>query len=273
MKELICIGTSFTWGDGVCTERDSKLIKLYKERYGVDVSRKTHSFPSILEKLSGIKTRNVGKCGSSIEYLIRNVEELLETEDLSNTKLILEYSNWGRSELYWVKGKKYVIANWGHRNGEDITNGFESCITEDYAHQFDNTPYTQSNLNSIMEVYDKYLDEFHDEKLYMIQSDRSFLNLLYKLSAKNIDFVIVPLQHYFWPEMELDTIVTDNHITFKNGDNDYYGLESYCGHYGLRTMDLISDVEPHNDNGHPSIHGYDMIANVIYKNLKENGTI
>ena len=70
IDEIICIGTSFTEGAGLnpkkgvhITETDPAVI-WYKKNKGIKINSITeYAWPSYLEKLSGIKTRNLGKCG------------------------------------------------------------------------------------------------------------------------------------------------------------------------------------------------------------------
>ena len=98
IREVICIGTSFTEGDGLNPYKDDSTVKWYKEHKGIEIESITQfSWPSQLQIISNIKTRNLGKCGSSIEYLMRNVEEIIEKEDVSDKFFILEYSIHGQS--------------------------------------------------------------------------------------------------------------------------------------------------------------------------------
>jgi len=132
MNEIIFIGTSFTYGGGLHKYFNKEVVKRYKYK-GIEVSPEKNSFPNVVSKNLGIKSRNLGKSGSSIEYLIRNVEEIFYKEDIHKKILVLEYSSWGRSELYSRRLAQYLVANWGPRNGEDVSQrGYESYITTKY---------------------------------------------------------------------------------------------------------------------------------------------
>lgn len=262
INEIICIGTSFTWGDGLDTKRNKEFVKWYKENTNEDVSRETHAFPALLSNLTNIKTRNLGKCGSSIEYVCRNVEELLEKEDISDKLLILEYANWGRSELWSNKYQKYIIANWGPSDGNDVTNGYSTYLTIDYAQQYADTPDALWDLKNEIEVYDTFCDSFVDETEILIKNDRLFLNLLYKLHVKGIQFLIIPLEPFFTDTLEKNEIVNDNsELFYFNEDN--YGMAGYVSKLSLRIHDEILD----STESHPSPKGHQVFAKKIYKTL------
>lgn len=271
INEIICIGTSFTWGDSIDINRNSDIITWYKETLKIDVSRETHSFPSLLENLTNIKTRNLGKCGASLQYLIRNVEDIIETEDVSDKVFILEYSNWGRAELWSNKYNDYLIGNWGPRDGHDASNeGWASYLTLDYGKEYPNTTEVSWSLDTEMKTYDVYLDNFHDEKNFLITIDRIFLNLLYKLQFKNIKFVILPLENLFWEGLKTN-IIFDNIIdSFRSKTEDNMGLYGFVAQEKLRIMDLSDGLF---NDGHPSIYGYEKIANKIFNNLKQKNIL
>ena len=263
INEIICIGTSFTWGDGIDTKRNKEFVKWYKENTNQNISRETHAFPALLQTLTNIKTRNLGKCGSSVEYVCRNVEELLETEDLSNKLLILEYANWGRSELWSNKYQEYIIANWGPEDGHNLKNGYASYLTIDYAKMYDNTTQVYWNLHKEMDVYNEYCNSFMDEDKELIFKDRLFLNLLYKLNAKNISFVIIPLNRFYWNGLEFDLLLENNLCKFEFGKSDY-ALGGWVSHHQVRIHD---DIGGDCEESHPSPSGHKKMAEEIYKYL------
>ena len=83
IQEIICIGSSFTEGGGLNPNRDSKQSKWYSKKYNTTVTDKTHSFPAIIENITGIPTRNLGKCGTGLEWIIRNTEDILIKHQLN----------------------------------------------------------------------------------------------------------------------------------------------------------------------------------------------
>ena len=72
IQEIICIGSSFTDGGGLNPNRDSKQSKWYSKKYNTTVTDKTHYFQAIIENITGIPTRNLGKCCTGLELIIRN---------------------------------------------------------------------------------------------------------------------------------------------------------------------------------------------------------
>jgi hypothetical protein len=269
IDEIICIGTSYTWGDGIDTKRNKEFIKWYKENTNEDISREKHSFPSILSNLTNIKTRNLGKCGSSIEYVCRNVEELLEKEDLSNKLLILEYANWGRSELWSNKYQEYIIANWGPEDGHDVKNGYATYLTLDYGKMYDNSGEVYWELQDEIDIYNKFCDSFMDENEILIKTDRQFLNLLYKLNQKNIKFCVIPLNVFYWNGLINDDIIKNNSCMFKFS-NDDYALGGFMSHHKLRIHD---DIGGDCIESHPSPSGHKKIAEEIYEYLQKNNRL
>jgi lysophospholipase L1-like esterase len=259
IDEIICIGTSFTEGGGLNPKlihsggKDPAVIWYETHMNIIIKSMSEYAWPSQLETLSNIKTRNLGKCGSSIDYLIRNTEEIIENEDCSNKLFILEYSNWGRSELWSSNDNQWIIANWGPRDGIDAKkNGYAVMLTTDY--NFGN----QLQPNPYFKIYEDYLDTYFNEKEYLIKRDRNFLNLLYKLNAKGIKFQILLLEPLFWAGLSTDTLFHNNLVT----DENLYGLmiNSKLNIQSL-TNDEILD-------GHPSIEGHQYIARLIYDKIK-----
>jgi hypothetical protein len=266
IDEIICIGTSYTWGDGIDVKRNKDIIKWYKENTNQIISRETHAFPALLQTLTNIKTRNLGKCGTSIEYVCRNVEELLESEDLSNKLLILEYANWGRSELWSNKYQQFIVANWGPEDGKDVINGYATYLTLDYGKMYDDSTENTWELREEIELYNKFCDSFMDENRELIFKDRLFLNLLYKLNQKNIKFLVIPLNHFYWKELDKDLVLKKNLCKFVFGKNDY-ALGGFMSHHKLRIHD---DIGGDCIESHPSPSGHKKIAEQIYEYLQKN---
>jgi hypothetical protein len=265
MNEIIFIGTSFTYGGGLHKHFNKEVVKRYKYK-GIEVSPEKNSFPTIVSKNLGIKGRNLGKSGSSIEYLIRNVEEIFYTEDIDKKILVLEYSSWGRSELYSRRLGQYLVANWGPRDGEDVSHrGYESYITTNYEDMM--TPdIDYPFLKREMQIYDSYLNRFQDESLELIKRDRYFLNLLYKLKYNNVKYYIICLENPYTVEIENDKVFTDNLIKISY-DNEGYNLAEFVNKNTLRISD---DVGEDLNEGHPSPKGHEEIANIIIKRLKND---
>lgn len=265
MDEIIFIGTSFTYGGGFHKYFNKEIVKRYKYK-GIDVSPEKNSFPSLVSDKLGLKLKNLGKSGSSIEYLIRNVEEIFYTEDIHKKILVLEYSSWGRSELYSRRLGQYLVANWGPRNGEDVLQrGYESYITTNYEDMM--TPNIDYPLlKREIQVYDSYLNRFQDEHLELIKRDRHFLNLLYKLKYNNVKYYIVCLENPYTIELETDKVFTDNLIKISY-DNDGYNLVEFVNKNKLTISDDIGKdlLDPH-----PSPKGHEEIANIIIERLKND---
>lgn len=262
IQEIICIGTSFTEGHGLNPThlqgtgkytKDSAVV-WYKKNKGIEIKSMIDvAWPAHLQNISGIKTRNLGKCGSSIEYLIRNVEEIVEKEDVSNKFFILEYSSWGRSELWSSKYNQWIIANWGPRDGQDPKKeGYASMMSTDYNFG------TQLETDDII-IYEKYLDNFFNEKEYLIQRDRNFLNLLYKLKSKNITYQVILLESPYWLELSNNELFNYKNVLDKS-------MWGYIENDVNLSITKITNGEI--VDGHPSIEGHDHIANLIYTKLK-----
>ena len=255
INEIICIGTSFTEASGLNPKKkiENPAVSWYEKNKKIKInSLSEYSWPSILQKLSKVKVRNLGKCGSSIEYLIRNVEEIIESEDCSDKLFILEYSSWGRSELWSTKYKKWVYANWGHENGIDNKDGYSSMIVTDYnfGFQFERTE---------LEIYNKFLNQYFNEHKYLIQRDRNFLNLLYKLKAKNINYQIFLLENIYLQELESNSLFNYKNLV----DRDMWGYVQKKG------WDLTTETKGKVEDGHPSITGHKKIGELFYKKLKK----
>ena len=268
MKEIIFIGTSFTFGGGLDKYMNSEVVSRYKER-GIEVSPEICSFPTKVSEKLHIKTRNLGKSGSSIEYLIRNVEEIFYSDvDISKKVFVLEYSSWGRSELYSTRYNKYLVANWGPRDGSDVKKrGYESYLTENIEKQFIPNEI-QLDLKRETQVYDSYLNRFQDEKIELIKRDRQFLNLLYKLKSNNVKFYVICLEQIYSVDLENDNIFKDNLIRFSNNIHDNsYNIYEFIG---LNELGIGDDIGWDLNEGHPSPKGHEEIANIIIERLKND---
>jgi len=253
IDEVICVGTSFTEGHGLNPRKISEnpAVEWYKDNKDIDIEdMKEYSWPSVLEKESNIKTRNVGKCGSSIEYLMRNVEEILETEDCSDKFFVLEYSSWGRSELWTNDSNEWLIANWGHSNGKDTTDGYATSLTTDYNGGMQMSP-------AHVDIYNIFLNNFFNEHEFLIQRDRHFLNFLYKLSKLKIKYQVLMLENTYWEGLENPLFNYKN--IFKQ---DLWG---YVKNNGL---DLKTETNGVVDDSHPSISGHNHMGKLIYKKIK-----
>lgn len=258
IEEIICIGTSFTEGHGLNPKRSSGdkdlAIEWYKKNKKIQINSITQfSWPSQLQTISGIKTRNLGKCGSSIEYLIRNVEEILEKEDVSNKFFILEYSSWGRSELWSSKHNQWIVTNWGPRNGSDAKKeGYSVMMSTDYNFG------TQLEPDDFI-IFENYLDNFFNEHEYLIQRDRHFLNLLYKLKSTNIKYQVILLENPYLMELQNNKLFNYKDIL----DKDMWGYIENDVNLSITKITNGEIVD-----GHPSIEGHQHIANLIYTKLK-----
>lgn len=255
INEIICIGTSFMEGHGLNPMHkyasDNQAVNWYRENKDIHIQNmREYAFPSILEKESNIKTRNLGKCGSSIEYLMRNVEEILETEDCSKKFFILEYSSWGRSELWSPETNEWMIANWGHKNGNEPSDGYATHITTDYNGGQQMSP-------AHIDIYNIFLNNFFNEHEFLIQRDRHFLNLLYKLSSLKIKYQVLMLENIYWEGLKNPLFNYKN--IFKQ---DLWG---YIKNNGL---DFKTETNGEVDDSHPSITGHNHIAKLIYKKIK-----
>jgi|14BtaG_2_1085337.scaffolds.fasta_scaffold00602_17 hypothetical protein len=256
IKEIICIGTSFTEGHGLNpmgTDEENPAVKWYKENKNIIIkSLSEYSWPNQLSEISGIKTRNLGKCGSSIEYLMRNVEEIIESEDCSDKLFILEYSSWGRSELWTTEHNQWLIANWGHKNGDEPSDGYATMLTTDY--NFGIQLYQDK-----IDIYNTFLDNFFNESEFLLQRDRHFLNLLYKLKSKNINYQIIPLEGVYLKELEKNSLFNTNKLGIK--------LESLWDYVHKVGWDITSETNGKVEDGHPSISGHKKLAELLYEKI------
>lgn len=259
--EIICIGTSFTYGHGLHPMHDKHILKWYRDNRGISLDIHKHNYPSILSKLTNTSVRNYGWCGSSLEYVVRKTDELFYEEDLSNKLLVLEYSSWGRSELYSTKLKKYIIANWGPTDGNDVKNGYNTHLTVDYMKEYQNTQELRWDFTEEKKLYNKYLDNFQDEHLELIRKDRLFVNLLYKLYHNNIKFIILPLEELYSENIRNDNLVKKYMVSLNNDDN---GMYDFISTNKLRLMD---DTAGEINEGHPSPDGYNVIAKKVYETI------
>ena len=256
IKEIICIGTSFTEASGLNPKgipADNEAVEWYKKNKNIVIkSLSEYSWPSQLSEISGIKTRNLGKCGSSIEYLMRTLEEILITEDCSDKFFILEYSSWGRSELWSSEHNQWIIANWGHENAVDPSDGYATMLTTDYN-------FGIQLENSEIHFYNKFLDKFFNETELLKQRDRHFLNLLYKLKSKNINYQIIPLEGVFLKELENNSLFNTNKLAISD--------ESLWGYVHTMGWDITSETNGKIEDGHPSITGHKKLAELLYEKI------
>jgi hypothetical protein len=264
IDEIICIGTSFTEGAGLNPTKGVRIIQSepaviwYKENKGIEINSITeYSWPTQLQKLSGIKTRNLGKCGSSIEYLMRNVEEIIETEDCSNKFFILEYSSWGRSELWSTKHNQWIVANWGPSDGNNPDLGYSVMMSTDYN-------FGIQLESDDFKIYESFLDNYFNEHAYLIKRDRDFLNLLHKLNYKNIKYQIILLENPYLIELVNHELFNYKNILDKN-------MWGYIENDVKLSITKITNGEI--EDGHPSIEGHQHISELIYTKLKEQNRL
>lgn len=265
MKEIIFIGTSYTFGGGLDKYFNKEVVKRYKEK-GIEVSPKKNSFPTIISEKLNIKTRNLGKSGAGIEYLMRHVEDIFYNEDVKDKIFVLEYSNWGRTELYSNKFQKYLIANWGPRDGNDVKHrGYESYLTFNY--EDDHNPrIMHSDLRKEMRVFDSYLNRFQDENLELIKRDRYFLNLLHKLEKNNVNYYVICLENVYTVDLENDNVFKNHSIEMKDKNQGY----NLCEFIGENHLAISDDIGWDLDEGHPSPKGHEAIANKIIERFKND---
>lgn len=257
INEIVCIGTSFTEGDGLNPDNDThKAPEWYLKNKNVKVTMHDYCWPTVLKKLTNVPVTNLGKSGSGIEYLMRHVEEILEKQDCKNTLFILEYSNWGRSELWCHMFNSWVVANWGPADGKDTRNGYATMISTDYN-------FGQQLPKVYFSVYESFLDNFLNEKEYLLQRDRNFLNLLYKLEKENISYQIVLLDTPFSKTLEDSELFNYKELLD----------ESMYNYLNSRKLTIRYETNEEVMNGHPGIEGHAHLANVFCNKLKEKYTI
>jgi hypothetical protein len=262
MNEIICIGTSYTEGGGLYNTE----VKEYYKKLNITYDKQSEvAWPSHLSKLLKTPVRNLGKCGSGMDYLIRNVEDIIETEDVSEKLFILEYSSWGRTELWDSTRDEYIITNWGPRNGEDPkVDGYAVMMTTDYTYG------TQLETDDF-KLWENFLDRHFNEMDYLINRDKQFVNLLYKLTYNKIKFLVIYLETPFWDGIYTDTILTNNSLYMSADDSlpivkgEPFGMSYLVSHQKERIEDVVINV----NDSHPSIEGHKLIANEIYTKLKK----
>jgi hypothetical protein len=260
MREIICIGTSYTEGGGLY----EPIVKEYYKKKNIIYDKQSEvSWPAHLGKLANTKIRNLGKCGSGIDYLIRNVEEIIENEDVSDKVFLLEYSGWGRTELWDSTRNQYIITNWGPRDGVDPKNqGYSVMMTTDYTYGMQLEPIE-------FKIWETFLDKHFNELEFLINRDKQFLNLLYKLKSKKINFVVIYLENCFWKGFYDDELIIDNSIFMTENDSkvDYanlHGLSFFVSKKEQRIIDILKDTNDY----HPNIKGHESIAFEIYNKIK-----
>jgi len=251
IKKVICIGTSFTEGDGLNPDNSTHFaVQWYLDKKNIRVNMADYSWPAILEKSLNVPVINLGKSGSSIEYLIRNVEEILEQEDCKNTLFILEYSSWGRTELWSTAYNQWVVANWGPTDGNDASSGYSVMMSTDYN-------FGEQLDSKYFKIYESFLNNFFNEHEFLIQRDRNFLNLLYKLDKENVNYQILTLETPYLEGLDSHTLVNNNKLLDEN-------LWAFVENNKLSiTHETNGEVK----NPHPSITGHEYLAKLFYSTL------
>jgi len=260
MKEIICIGTSYTEGGGLY----NPLVKEYYKKQNIIYDKQSEvSWPSHLNKISNTQVRNLGKCGSGIDYLIRNVEEIIENEDISDKLFILEYSGWGRTELWDSIKNQYIVTNWGPRDGKDPKNeGYSVMMTTDYTYG------TQLEPNEF-KLWETFLDKHFNEIDFLINRDKQFVNLLYKLLYKKINFMVIYLENPFWVGIYDEPVIIDNSLFMtKNNSKAIFGLAMGLSKLVDDKQERIIDILKETNDYHPNIKGHESIAFEIYNKIK-----
>jgi len=108
-------------------------------------------------------------------------------------------------------------------------------------------------------IYESFLDNFFNQQEYLLQRDRNFLNLLYKLKAENISYQIVVLETPYLLYLKDHPL-----FNYKELLTDY--LWGYVKHNNLTiTYETNEEVM----DPHPSITGHKHIANLFSHRLKE----
>ena len=269
INEIICIGSSHAEGGGLNIHRDKTTIDWYLKNKNIKVSSKTHCFPTVLNKKTGIKTTNLGKCGTGVEYLIRKCEEQLEKEDCSNKLFVFERSIWGRAELFDPKDGNYIVANWGHRNGEEPSDGFESYLTQDYNQEFHNSHLIYGDkkwdykTDNCQYKYDDFLSRFLDEDNLLKNLDRQLLNLFYKLDSLKISFLIFNSEKWYLHKIEENPLIKKNTIQLRYEGFDI-GLWDYLDKHKLS---IRHETDNKIDDGHAGIYGNEFLADLIIKRI------
>ena len=106
-------------------------------------------------------------------------------------------------------------------------------------------------------IYNIFLDNFFNEHEFLIQRDRHFLNLLYKLSNLKIKYQVLMLENTYWEGLKNPL------FNYKNiFEEDLWG---YVKNNGL---DFTTETNGVVDDSHPSIEGHNHIGKLIYKKIK-----
>jgi hypothetical protein len=278
VNEIICVGTSLTQGGGMHPKRDKKIVEWYKSEKDMVISDVTHSYPAIIGKLTGKKVRNLGKCGAGLYYLMRTVEDILEDENTDDKLFILEYSNTDRIELWSNRYKNYLVVNYGPRDGVNPENGHECYMTFDYNLEYEDTDEVWWNFNpdevDEPRLFDKYLDYFHDNHLWMIQQDRFFLNFLYKLKSKGIKFILHG-QSPYWEGFYNEPIINEKFYKFMYHTDKKNKKDDFCTwlHCINKQMSITKETNELFIDDHPNPKGHEYIAETLLSFIKEHGLL
>lgn len=268
IKEIYCIGSSFTAGGGFEfeSERNSEQIKnFYSLLTDEEFTQFNFSYPGQLQKLLGnnIRVINKAKQGSGnqrterIIYDIVNSKNFIKDENL----FIIEFTALGRDELYSNKFDKHFVLNYVI-NSENQFKFVGSAF--DYFYQ---TESEKTHIESFDNFFEEYIKNFKGIQTEISKKNKETEFFINYLEYNSINYLVSS------PDVSFnDKNIYSNEKNIEFGDGTYFKKDNSFVDFSFQNKMMIkNETNELSLDMHSGFKANKIIAHVIYNKLIELG--
>jgi len=265
IKNIYCIGSSFTAGGGFEFDSNYRLAPIDKKRYQLykhlneEMTLYNFSWPGQLQKLLGKDTKvyNVAKQGYGNNRTERLVYDIINGNHFNKdeTLFLIEFTALGRDEWYSNGIKDYIICNYTVKNDKE----FEfSAIAKDYFYQTQNEG---EKIDKNKHLFEKIVTEFknvQDETNKLERNNDFFLSYL---ELNKINYLITSP-----PPITLK--LYDDKKVLQFGDGTYFKkTNSFVDFFHKNKLSITDETYNNQIDGHGGFKANKMTALMIYNQL------
>ena len=268
IKNIYCLGTSYTAGGGFEFGKDPKLTALYKN-IGIPLTQYNFSWPGLLQALmvDSIKVHNLAKSGYGNERIYRKTLDVIEEKNgkTDDSLFIFEFSGLGRKEYFFNEIDDYIICNYNFDEKTDtalmhgIANGY-----------FEDTDGMKNLLNKNENLFKEFMQKTISFKNQHIIYERNLLLFISFLELNNINYLI---NGNIFLNPKFGNTIPDfsNKLLKFPIDKNKFG--DFVHFFGYNKLSLDYETRGIIKDGHCGYVGNKIISELIYNQLIDFGYI
>lgn len=282
IKNIYCLGTSFTEGGGFEFDFNDKLKQFYKSYGETPLNQFNYSWPGRLQKIIGndIEVHNLAKSGFGNEMIYRIMYDMLLNPyiNMDSSLFLIELSGIGRKEYFINEIDDYIVANYDFLNevGERVfpeKGKYSKVTTLDISNNYFPKTTEDRDIQRKVSKHHNLIKDWNNLTINAHESIKSVargkLFLISFLEMYNINYKIVS-SDFFPIDNKYILNVKDKFIEYisSSSDDDFIERCSFWYYITKNKLTITDETDGFIINGHFGLKGNTKIAEIIYDNIK-----